>query len=478
MNEIDLKKLLSAVDVPADWVGIREVREVTTTRYVRDEHPQANSRAATHGIMVEVLAKGQFGYCAVGRMDEAAVAESAKKAYQQALAASEYAVYSFTQDARPPHKGSYATSVTKDFDSLSAGDINDLLININKKLKVSGKIISANAYGVTLDVLHRFVSSNGSDISQDFIITYLEMQATAQEGSESQTRSNGGRGNARQLGLEAFDEETALSLAQKTGSQAVELLSAENCPTGTFDLVLAPDQMILQIHESVGHALEIDRILGDERNYAGWSFVHLEDFGKLQYGSQLMNVTFDPTVHSQLASYSFDDGGLKAEREYIIKEGKLLRGLGAKESQIRSDAPGVANFRASSWNRPPIDRMANLNLEPGVSTFDEIISSVEYGIMMEANRSWSIDQYRNKFQFGCEYGRLIENGKLTKTVKNPNYRGISNSFWADLAMVGNKETFEIYGTPNCGKGEPNQVIRVGHASPVCLFKNVDIFGGA
>ena len=478
MKQINLKKLLSAVDIPADWVGIREVYEANTTRFVRDEKPQANTRSLSHGLMVEVLAQGQFGYSASSRMDEMSIAEAARNAYHQALAASKYAFYSFSENARPAHTGSYVSPVALNIDSISAGEINDLLIKINRELKVSDKVISANAYAIILDVYHRFVSSNGSDISQKFIITSLEMQATAQEGSETQTRSNGGRGNARQLGLEAFNEEDALTAAQKVGAQVVELLSAENCPTGTYDLILAPDQMILQIHESIGHALEIDRILGDERNYAGWSFVQLEDFGKLQYGSEIMNVTFDPTVISQLASYSFDDGGLKAEREYIIKNGKLLRGLGARESQIRSGVPGVANFRASSWNRPPIDRMANLNLEPGTSSLYEIISSVEYGIFMETNRSWSIDDYRNKFQFGCEYGRLIENGKFTKTVKNPNYRGVSNSFWASLSKVGNKDTFEIYGTPNCGKGEPNQIIRVGHASPVCLFKNVEIFGGA
>jgi len=478
MKQIDLKKLLSAVDVPADWVGIREVYEANTTRLVRDEKPQANVRNLSHGIMIEVLAQGQFGYSATSRMDEASVAEAARKAYTQAVAASKYAVYSFTEDARPPNTGSYDSNAQKSIDSMSAGEMNEYLLKINRELKVSDKIISANAYGVVLDVSHRFVSSNGSDISQNFVITSFEMQATAQDGPETQTRSNGGRGNARQLGLEAFDEESALVTANQVGNQAVELLTAENCPTGNFDLILNPDQMILQIHESIGHALEIDRIMGDERNYAGWSFVNLEDFGKLQYGSEIMNVTFDPTVNTQLASYSFDDGGLKAEREFIIKDGKLLRGLGARESQIRSGVPGVANFRASSWNRPPIDRMANLNLEPGTSSLDEIISSVEYGVFMEANRSWSIDDYRNKFQFGCEYGRLIENGKFTKTVKNPNYRGVTNPFWRNLARVGDKSTFEIYGTPNCGKGEPNQIIRVGHASPVCQFKNVEIFGGA
>jgi predicted Zn-dependent protease len=236
--------------------------------------------------------------------------------------------------------------------------------------------------------------------------------------------------------------------------------------------------MMLQIHESVGHAIEVDRILGDERNYAGWSFVKLEDFGKLRYGSPLMNITFDPTVSNEFASYGYDDGGLKAEKHFLIKDGILLRGLGGMESQIRSGTPGVANFRASSWNRAPIDRMANINLEPRDSSFNDIIESVDHGVYMESNRSWSIDDYRNKFQFGCEYAKLIENGKFTKTLRNPNYRGISSSFWNNLKRVGDSSTFQIYGTPNCGKGEPNQVIRVGHASPACLFHDVAIFGGA
>jgi predicted Zn-dependent protease len=138
----------------------------------------------------------------------------------------------------------------------------------------------------------------------------------------------------------------------------------------------------------------------------------------------------------------------------------------------------VANARASAWNRAPIDRMANINLEPGASTLNEMIADVEHGVIMEANKSWSIDDFRNKFQFGCEYARLIENGKITKTLRNPNYRGVTNPFWRSLKKVGNRETLSVLGTPNCGKGEPGQVIRVGHASPACLFENVEIFGGA
>jgi len=245
-----------------------------------------------------------------------------------------------------------------------------------------------------------------------------------------------------------------------------------------------PDQMLLQIHESVGHPLEIDRILGDERNFAGGSFIKPEDIGSFQYGSRLMNICYDPTIPYQLATFAADQTGAQAKKTFIIKDGILVCALGSLESAGRLYAGKpvppdkmVANQRATSWNRPPIDRMANLNLEPGTSSFDQIISSIEKGIIMTSNRSWSIDDYRNKFQFGCEYGQLIENGKITKTVRDPNYRGVSQNFWRNLCAVGDKSTFHVYGTPNCGKGEPNQVISVGHASPVCAFSDVEVFGG-
>lgn len=474
-----LQNLLNAIDIPADWIGLREVDERTTVRFIRDSHPQTNARAKTNGIMVEVLADGQFGYVGTNDISKNGIQKAAEKAYQQAQLAAKYAIHSFTDAARPKSVGSYKSQYKNAFNESSPGVLNDLMIKASKVLKVSDKVISTNAFAQIVESKHRFVSSNGSDISQDFLMVTFDLVATAQDGANINTRSAGGlRGLSRQIGAELFDEEWILRKAKEIGEQAVELTTAEDCPTGTMDLVLAPDQMMLQIHESIGHALEIDRILGDERNYAGWSFVKLDDFGKLKYGSKLLNATYDPTYSGQFASFGFDDGGIKADKEYLIKEGLLVRGLGGKESQIRSGVPGVANFRSSSWNRAPIDRMGNINLEPGDSTFDEIISSIEKGVYMEANRSWSIDDYRNKFQFGCEYGTLIENGKLTKTVRNPNYRAISNPFWRSLAMIGNQDTFEMYGTPYCGKGEPNQVIRVGHASPVCLFKDVAIFGGA
>jgi predicted Zn-dependent protease len=475
---VDLTRLLGQIDVPADWIGLRYVDETTTTRWVRDGHPQANDRSRDCGIMVEVLADGQFAYQATSRVDAASVQAAAEKALAMAKAAAPFSIHRFTESARPATTGSYQSPFEQDDNALNAGDINDWLLKSCELLKVSDKIVSVNALARIVKTDHFFVSSNGANIDQHFLIVTTGSMAVAQDGPVVQTRSDSGmRARSWQIGLESLDEQRMTDDSIRVGEQAVELLSAEECPTDTRDLLLAPDQMMLQIHESVGHPLEIDRILGDERNYAGWSFVRLGDFGKLRYGSDLMNITFDPTVPHEMASYEFDDGGAKAERAFIIKDGILQRGLGGIESQQRSGVPGVADFRASSWNRAPIDRMANLNLEPGDSSLDELIGSVEKGVYMEANRSWSIDDYRNKFQFGCEYAKLIENGKLTKTVRNPNYRGISSHFWKSLKGVGNADTFEIYGTPNCGKGEPNQVIRVGHASPTCLFDNVEVFGG-
>ncbi|MBT3251588.1 MAG: TldD/PmbA family protein [Candidatus Marinimicrobia bacterium] len=479
MENTNLKKLLDGINVQADWIGLRQVFESTTYRIIRDDKPQANQRDATHGVMIEVLVNGQFGYYGVNSFDPLRIQAAAEKAVKQAQLASKYSIHSFTDKVRPAAIGKYQSPYEKSQALMSAGDLNDILMKGCAKLNVSDKIVSRSAFARLVDCKSNFVSTNGSDVEQKYTIISCDFTATAQDGPIIQKRTDHGMlARSYQAGMEVFDENEILERCEKIGNQSVELLSAEECPTESTSLVLSPDQMLLQIHESVGHALEIDRILGDERNYAGWSFVRLEDFGNLQYGSKLMNISFDPTVENQLASYAFDDGGMKAEKEYIVRNGLLVRGLGGMESQTRSGLPGVANFRSSSWNRAPIDRMANLNLEPGDSSFDDIIGSVEHGVYMESNRSWSIDDYRNKFQFGCEYGKLIENGKLTKTLRNPNYRAITNPFWNSLKMVGNRDTFGIYGTPYCGKGEPNQVIRVGHASPLALFENIEIFGGA
>ena len=480
MNKMkfDLEKTLHNLKTNADWIGLRQVSETTTTRIFRDGKPQSNNRAFSNGVMVEVMVNGQIGYCATNRLDQTSVQQAVQLAQKQAEQASKWGIFRFDSNIRPANSGSYQSPVNELAHLLTASELNDLLIQICHGLKVSDKVVKATAMAKISDINHYFVSSNGTNIKQSFSFVATDYSAIAQEANIIQKRSdNGMLARCYQAGKEIFNPEITLNRVRQIGEQAVELLSAEECPELTTNLVLAPDQMMLQIHESIGHPLELDRILGDERNYAGSSFVNLSDFGNLAYGSSLMNITFDPTVEGQLASYSFDDAGVKAQKQYLIKDGILLRGLGGLESQARAKVEGVANFRSCSWNRAPIDRMANLNLESGNSSFKEIISNIEHGVYMQSNRSWSIDDYRNKFQFGCEYARLIENGQLTKTLRNPNYRGITQHFWHNLASVGDDSTREFYGTPYCGKGEPNQAIRVGHASPVCAFKDIQIFGG-
>ncbi len=475
----DLKKTLENLPFgDAEWVGLRHVREETTERHVRDGKPQANTTWKTEGVMVEVLVNGQFGYAATPRLDPEGLRVAAQAARAQALRASSHAVFRFTAAQRPKVQARFATPVTRRLETLGAGELNGLLVKISERLQVSPKMVRTEAYARTVESETRFVSTNGSDAHQQFSLITTDFQATAQDGNIVQRRTDGGmRGRSLQGGWEHLFQEDLWERVDRVARQAIELIEGEECPTGPTSLLLMPDQMMLQIHESIGHPLEVDRILGDERNYAGWSFVKLEDFGKLQYGSPLLNATFDPDPGIEYASYAFDDTGTPARKEYLIRGGILERGLGGIESQARTGMPGVANQRASSWNRAPIDRMANLNLEPGSDSLEQMIASVEDGVLMESNRSWSIDDFRNKFQFGCEYARKIENGKLTRVLRNPNYRGVTVPFWRGLKRVGRADTLGTYGTPYCGKGEPNQAIRVGHASPPCLFEGVEVFGG-
>jgi predicted Zn-dependent protease len=478
LPEFDPHAALARIRAEADWIGLRYVREDAQHRTVRNGRPEHNSLSIERGVMVEALVDGQIAYAGTSDLSDAGVAGAARRAASLAGAAARSKVFPFTEAQRPQATGRHRSPRRSGLDALSLAAFTDGLIEASRRLKVSDKIVTASAEAGFVEVQSRYVSTNGSDIAQDFLMVGQHFAAIARDGAETQQRSlNGPTARCWQAGPEAFDWDSLYAECERVGREALDLLEAENCPDETLDLILAPDQMLLQIHESIGHPLELDRILGDERNYAGWSFVKPSDFGTLRYGTALMNVTFDPTLAGQFASYGFDDGGNPATREYLIKDGVLVRGLGSLESQARLGLPGVANFRSASWNRAPIDRMGNINLEPGESSLEEMIASVRRGVYMQSNRSWSIDDYRNKFQFGCEYARLIEEGRLTKVLKNPNYRGVTVPFWNSLQAVGRREEFRAYGTPFCGKGEPNQVIRVGHASPPCLFSGVEVFGG-
>jgi predicted Zn-dependent protease len=469
------KKIAPAVDF---W-SLRIVSEQSQDITVRQDILQPVQNGSGAGVMLTIINSGGIGYAATSDITELGLKKAISLASNFAKYSSGKLVFNANDMARPTKSGDYSTPVVLPWDSMNLKDKIIILQDSCSYLKVDDKIVDWHAtisYSKSDTLL---ITSDDIDIKQVFQYIQPGLVAVANEGAKTQIRTGGGSGTARQGGLEqlALLQFQNKDVATNIANEALQLLQAPECPTGTKDILLMPGQMMLQIHESIGHPLELDRILGDERNYAGTSFVTQDMFGSYQYGSEFLNITFDPTRTDELASYGFDDDGTPATKEFIIKDGILIRPLGGATSQSRAGIDGVANSRASSWNRPAIDRMANLNLECGDNNLEALILSIENGVLMDNNCSWSIDDSRNKFQFGCEFGQIIKNGKRQGLVRNPNYRGISATFWRNLKMVGDESTFDILGTPYCGKGEPNQLIQVGHASPACVFQDVEVFGG-
>jgi predicted Zn-dependent protease len=470
---------------PADYWSARRVTETSEQLQVRRDVAEAPVRDCDSGAMVSVVRDGALGYAATSDVSEGGMRAAFARACELARACAGHSVFDWRDVDLPHPRGTYRSPNDKPLSAFGLAEKFDMLRAVCASANAGKEIVDRTASLWTVHTEQVLVTAGGGCVEQAWDFVIPSIVAVASAGGDTQVRSAAGQYNGfcQQGGMEVIERARFLEDGPRVAREAIELVHAPNCPSGEMDVILMPDQMMLQIHESIGHPLELDRILGDERNFAGTSFVTLDMFGHYRYGSELLNVTYDPTVHAQFASFAFDDEGAAAQREWIIKDGILVRPLGGTLSQARAarlhgGIQGVGTTRASSWNRAPIDRMSNLNVEPGSSTLDEMIASIENGIVMSTNASWSIDDSRNKFQFGCERGQIIRNGRLAEVVKRPNYRGISSSFWRSLSMVGDPGTFQVMGTPYCGKGEPNQVIRVGHAAPACKFSGVSVFGGA
>jgi predicted Zn-dependent protease len=473
---------------PGALVAVREVLEQAERLTVRRSIVQPVEQTVDAGAMVTVWRRHGTGYCATADTSAAGLRQAAEVADQWARLSERHGVFDGidlqalviarlttpapTRDRLPgepmPSRAALLEALRTECEALRldpriVGWMARLVVTVREqRLWIDGE---ERGHHVA-----RFVEPN--------------LEATAAQDGLSQTRTLGGQYNGfcQQGGFDVVRRSGFIGGARRIAEEALELLVAPQCPDGAMDLLLMPDQMMLQIHESIGHPLELDRILGDERNFAGTSFVTPDMFGRYRYGSPLLNVTFDPAVANEVASYPVDDDGEPAARSWLIRDGMLERPIGGLLSQARAASAGFAlegnaSSRSVGWHRAPIDRMANLNVEPGASSLDDMIGATRRGVLMRTNVSWSIDDARNKFQFGCEWGRLIEDGRLTTVVRNPCYRGVSATFWRSLAMVGDAASVQVLGTPFCGKGEPGQVIRVGHASPPCLFRDVEVFGG-
>jgi TldD protein len=301
------------------------------------------------------------------------------------------------------------------------------------------------------------------------------MSATAIGDSETQRRSYPGiRGQYGTRGWELVRELDLLGNAARVGEEAVALLSAPACPEETTDLILGGEQMALQIHESVGHATELDRILGWEAAFAGTSWLDLEQLGRLRFGSELMTITADATLPGALGSFGYDDEGTPARRVDIVSEGVWVGVLSGRDSAAVAGVPAGGMVRGDGYDRLPMVRMTNIGLLPGNNSLEEMIASTEHGVYMDTNRSWSIDDRRLNFQFGCEIGWEVRDGVLGRMVRNPTYTGISPQFWGAMDMLGNESEWVFWGTPNCGKGQPVQVGHTGHPAVPARFRGVHV----
>ncbi|MFF3700905.1 MULTISPECIES: TldD/PmbA family protein [Pseudomonas] len=471
-----LRQRFAGLNSGAEFFSLRYVQEAHQHLSVRKNIAEPPSLTRDQGAMLTVRVNGVEAYAATADLSQAGLQRALDQAEALARQIACHALLDLREQPVSSARADYCSpNLNSTFPALA--DCYELLARESASVPGDSRLVNWQASLGLSTVEQIYLNSAGAELRQAQRFVFPGMSVTAFDGSDSQSRSLGRENFGQQGGVDVIERCGLLGAGAQVADQALQLLLAPNTPSGVRDLLLMPDQMMLQIHESIGHPLEMDRILGDERNYAGTSFIKAQDFGHLQYGSALLNVTFDPAIPEELASYAHDDDGTPAHKQFLIREGVLVRPLGGALSQFRSGLDGVANSRACGWNRAPIDRMANLNIEPGDKSLAQLIGGIEHGILMRTNRSWSIDDARNKFQFGCEWGQLIEHGELKGVVKNPNYRGISAGFWRNLSAVGDASTFQVLGTPNCGKGEPNQVVRVGHASPACVFSQIDVFGG-
>ncbi|MEN6663853.1 MAG: TldD/PmbA family protein [Phycisphaerae bacterium] len=476
----DLENIFREI-VPAgvDFCSLRHVCSDGRSLMVRQDVPEAPGLSHDEGAMITVIAGGGIGYGATCDLSREGLKNAAQQAADWARHTAGRCVTNFSKLIPAAVTGEYRTPEETPWASLSLAALLDVLTEQSRRLKTAECIVDWMTAVRHWNWQTLLLTTAGTRVRQSFSSAAVFMSVSANRGSDTQTRTLGGHGYSQQGGAEVLTRCNFTGAAPRLAGEAIELLDAPNCPKGSMDLLIDSDQMVLQVHESIGHPLELDRILGDERNYAGTSFVTLDMIGTYRYGSDLLNVFYDPTCAFANASFGWDDDGAPARKTAIIEKGILKGVQGGAFSQARAGRDsGTASSRACNWNRPPIDRMANLNVECGQASLEAMIAAVKRGVYMKTNRSWSIDDSRNKFQFGCEWARLIEDGRLTTVVKNPNYRGISATFWRNLKMVGSAATMETLGTPNCGKGEPNQCVGTGHASPACLFTDVEVFGGA
>ncbi|MCZ6692092.1 MAG: TldD/PmbA family protein [Planctomycetota bacterium] len=429
------------------------------------------------GLGVRVIADGAWGFASTANLSRGGVEKAAALAVEIAKASA--TVTKEKVKLAPVEKviARWETPILYDPFEISLEEKVGLLLSIDKVLRGVKGVKVAEGNFTFVRKKQEFASTEGSKIGQVITMSGVGYSATAVGGDDVQKRSypTSFRGQFENRGYEIVDRWPLLENAQRIGEEAVALLSAPQCPQGKKDLILESSQLALQVHESCGHPIELDRVLGTEANFAGQSFLTLEKHKKFEYGSKKVHLTADATAPGGAGTFGYDDEGVPSRKWDIVKEGQFVGYLTSRETAgVIGLDQSQGTMRADGWNRIPIIRMVNVSLQPDKGSLGELISDTDDGIYMETNRSWSIDQRRYNFQFGTEIGWEIKKGKKTRMLKNPTYAGITPEFWRSCDAVCGRKEWVLWGIPNCGKGQPGQIMATGHGAAPARFRGVDI----
>jgi TldD protein len=429
--------------------------------------------AESEGIGVRVLVNGAWGFACDRRLSE----EGARNAANRAASFARAAAGRHARALAPvePRTARHESEATQDPFAVSLADKVELCLRADAGLQ--GPDIVVRQVMVRARREHKLLlSSDGTEVEQVLTESGAGMDCAASRDGVFQLRSypSAHIGSSSQAGWEYVESLRLVEEAPRVAEQAAALVRADPCPSGVLDVVLDADQVALQVHESVGHPTELDRVYGTEASYAGTSFLKPEDLGSLRYGSEHMNITADPTTPGGLGSFAFDDEGVPAQSTPVVEQGRLTGFLTSRETAARIGSGHGGSMRADSWNRMPLVRMTNLHIEPGAGTVEDLIAGVDDGLYMETNRSWSIDDKRLNFQFGTQIAWEIKAGKLGRMLRDATYTGITPEFWGSLDSVAGRDEWRLYGLTNCGKGQPGQSAHVSHGAAPALFRKVQV----
>jgi TldD protein len=439
----------------------------------RNQRVERLDDAETEGIGVRVLVNGAWGFACDRRL----TANGAGAAAGKACAFAKTAPSARERELAPlePVEGVFRTPVERDPFEVSLADKIELCLRAEGAL--AHEDVKVTSASVRAQREHKvFVSSEGAATEHELVECGGGIDALAARDGVAQIRSypSAHGGSSSQAGWEYVESLGLEREAPRVGEQAAALLQAEPCPSQVTTVVIDAEQTALQVHESVGHPTELDRLYGTEAAYAGTSFLKPEDLGSLPYGSEHMNVTADSTTPGGLGTFGFDDEGVPAGREPIVAEGVLSGFLTSRETAATIGSGSGGSMRADNWSRMPLVRMTNLHLEPGEGSLDELIGGVDSGVFLQTNKSWSIDDKRLNFQFGTQIAWEIEDGRLGRMLRDATYTGQTPVFWGSLDGVAGSAEWVLHGLTNCGKGQPGQHAHVSHGASPARFRNVQV----